>query len=160
MLEGMGEAWNSLWRIFSLDTYTGELNVFNNFSKMLKDLRGTVMSIGIEVAKQVFDGGAEIFKGVRDEFVRAFGGNPSSDDASKATSSMSNQLGGAKNAVSGMPSMNNLLGGGSSTNSGSSAQLGSNNIVPTGKKLSDKLAQQRMMRDFYSQKGAQPARMD
>lgn len=145
MFEGIGEAWNSLWRLFGLDTYSGELNVFNNFSKILRNLRGTVMSFSIEVAKQVFEGGSEIFKGVRDEFVRAFGGNPSSDDASKATSSMSNQLSGAKNAVSGMPSMNDLLGG-SGTSLG-----GSNNIVPTNQKLSEKLAKQRMMRDHYAQ---------
>jgi hypothetical protein len=157
MFEGMSDAWNSLWRLFSLDTYSGELNVFNNLSKMIRDLRGTVMSFGIEAAKQVFDNGAEIFKGVRDEFVRAFGGNPSADDASKATSSMSNQSGGAMNAGSRIPKMSDLMGGGSSS---SSTLQGSNNIVPTGKKLSDKLAQQRMMRDFYSPKQAQPAMRD
>jgi hypothetical protein len=157
MFEGMGDAWNSLWRLFSLDTFSGELNVFNNFSKILRDLRGTVMSIGIEVAKQVFDGGGEIFKGVRDEFVRAFGGNPSADDANKATSKMSSQGSGAKNALSGMPKMSDLMSGGSSS---SSALQGNNNIVPSTQKLSDKIAAQRKMRDFYSPKQAQPAMRD
>ena len=88
MLEGINDAWNSLWRIFSINTFNGEQNVFNNLSKILKEVRTGFFYIGGEIARQVFEGGSEVFKTLRDEFTRLFTTDPSSSDAKGATNNL------------------------------------------------------------------------
>jgi hypothetical protein len=145
MTEGINDAVQGFLRFFSFDTFSGDKNVFSNFAQGLRELRGTVMNISMEVAKQVFDGGAEVFKGVRDEFVRLFGGNPSVDDAGKAASSMSGQSSGAKSAISGMPSMSDLM---STSSTPSSSSKGRKSVNKDPKNLAHE--RERLLKQMYN----------
>jgi hypothetical protein len=147
MLEGISDAWNSLWRLFSFDTYTGETNVFNNFSKLIKDLRSTVTNIGTEVTKQLFEAGSEAIKSARDSFASAVGIDPSKFDAGNAANKIGGQSGAAQSAMGGMPSMSDFGGG-----SGSTSLPGQNNAVPMSDKLKQKFEQQRLLKQMNEQR--------
>ena len=109
----MSEFVNDILRFCSFDTWDGSINVFNNFSKKLGELRSKVAEIGANVAKEVFEAGSEAVKSVRDSLVSAFGIDPSRLDAGNAASNMGGQSKAAQSAMSGMPKINNLVGGGS-----------------------------------------------
>jgi hypothetical protein len=136
----------TIGRLFSTDTFNGESNVFSNFAQMLREVRTAAFGFTIETGKQLFEVGSEAIKSVRDTLASAVGIDPSKFDAGNAASKMGGQSGAAQGAVSGMPNMKDLMGSGSSSSSTDQTSGSSNKT-----KLSDKLAQQRMMRDFYSQ---------
>ena len=102
----MSEFLNDILRFCSLDTFDGSINVFNNFSKKLGELRLIVSEIGANVGK-------EVFIAIRDSLSSVIGIDPSRLDAGNATNNMSGQSKAAQSAMSGMPKMNNLVGGGS-----------------------------------------------
>lgn len=137
----------TLGRLFSTDTFNGELNVFSNLAQMIREVRTTVLNISLEAGKQVFEAGSEGFKAVRDSLMSAIGMDPSKLDAGNATNKMGGQSGVAQNAMGGMPSMSDFGGG-----SGSTSLPGQNNAVPVNAKLKQKLEQQRLLRQLNEQR--------
>jgi hypothetical protein len=131
MTEGINDAVQGFLRFFSLDTFSGEKNIFNNFAQGLRELRGTVAKAGFEVAKQVFEAGYEAVKSVRDSVATAIGIDPSALDADKAASANSqirDQSSVARNSMPSQPGLSNLMPS-SSTTSGKSGNTDPKNLA-------------------------------
>lgn len=120
--------------MFSLNPHNGESeknNVFVGLSTMLKSLRDSVVEVGGETARQVFEAGSDMFKSIRDTIKSSVGIDPSKSDADVATNKMGKLGGGAQGAFGNPSSSKNKLAG--SASSGSS----SNSSQAAGKKLAE-----------------------
>jgi hypothetical protein len=149
MTEGINDAVQGFLRFFSLDTFSGEKNIFNNFAQGLRELRGTFAKAGFEVAKQVFDAGYEAVKSVRDSVATAIGIDPSTLDAGKAASAkdqMGGQSSGARNAMSSPSGLSNLMPT-SSASSGKSTSGKSRNSDPNNSLAHER---ERLLKQMYS----------
>jgi hypothetical protein len=154
MLEGINDAWNSLWRLFSMNTFNGEQNVFNNFSKALKVLRSGIVYATSEVCRQVFEGGAEMVKSLRDEFTRLFTSNPSSSDASAATNTLKTNSGRSGFTSNPGDIAKGFAGSKSAKNSSKRNSKGSNSQND----LNDQMRKHRYMQQMQSQNNKKSSR--